>query len=266
MLGAMGQMTSKIAFYAAEKNANMALKLDYNLADAHVSKSLVAIFKDWDLETAKRHIEKAVELSPGSGSVRHAYYLYFICIQNYDRALEEIQLAIKLDPFSLPINTALGELYIYTKEFDKSIDHLNKTIALDPSFRSAIHTKGFAYLFKGEYDKAIETYNTYRKLLDDPLKGVTGLGATYGMMGNHEKAQECLSVLDERVKRDSNLSLNGDYIVIYNAMGDFDKVFEHLEDSMKKEESIFFIIINPFFEKLRREERYLGFIEKHFNK
>ena len=160
----------------------------------------------------------------------------------------------------------MGELYIYKKEFKKSIQQLDKTIALDPTFRSAIHTKGFAYSLLGEHEKAIETFNEYRKLLADPLKGVTGLGAAYGMMGNYEKARECIAVLDERVKRDKSLSLNGDYIVIYNSMGEYDKALDHMEDSIKKEESIFFIMINPFFEKVRMDPRYDKFVEKHFSK
>jgi hypothetical protein len=66
------------------------------------------------------------------------------------------------------------------------------------------------------------------------------------------------------VKRDKNISLNGDYIVIYNGMKDFDKIFVLLEDSIKKEESIFFIMINPIFEELRKDKRYKVLVEKHF--
>ena len=263
MLGAMGQIESKLAFREAEKNAEKALQLDSNIADAHVSKTLVSIFKDWNLDTAQFHIEKAVELSPGSGAVRHAYYLYFICRKDIENAKEQIELAQKLDPFSLPINSTLGELYIYNQEYDKAIEQLDKTIELDPNFRAAIHTKGFAYLWMGEYEKAVKCFNEYRQKIDDPLKGVTGLGAAYAYMGNIEKAKEYLDILDQRVRRDKDLTLNGDYLVIYNALGDFDKVFEHLEDGMKKEESIFFVRINPFFEKLREDERFKKLLDKY---
>jgi len=266
MLGAMGQMPGKYAFDEADKNAKMALSLDNNLADAHVSKSLVAIFKDWDLDVAKYHIEKAIKLNPGSGLIRHAYYLYLICVQDFNRALEEILLAQKLDPFSLPINSALGELYSYIGEFDKALEQLDRTIELDPKFRAAIHTKGFAYLWMGEYQKSIDTFTEYKNMVDDPLKGVTGIGAAYGFMGEIEKAKECIKILDQRIDRDKGLTLNGDYIVIYNSLGDFNKAFEHLENSLLNEESIFFVRFNPFFEKLRKDKRYNKLIEKYFSK
>lgn len=265
MLGGMGQMKSKLAFQEAENHANTALKLDNNLPEAHVSKALVYIFKDWNLTEAKKHIEYAIKLSPGSGAIRHVYYLYFVCVEDYTRAYEEIQLAIKLDPFSLPINSALGEYYLSIREFDKALEQLNKTIKIDPSFRSALHSKGFVYLFKGDYEKAVETYSEYRKLINDPLKGVTGLGATYGAMGNIEKANEYLDILKKRMERDKDVSLNGDFIVIYNSMGNYDKVLEHLEDSLEKEESVFFIMISPFFENLRKDDRYQKLINKYFN-
>jgi adenylate cyclase len=266
MLGAMGQMNVKLAFSEADKNVQMALKLDNNLSEAHVSKMLVSVFKDWDLELAKYHIEKAVKLNPGSGTTRHAYYLYLICVQDFNKAFEEILMALKLDPFSLPINSALGELYTYTGEFDKAIKQLDKTIELDPNFRSAIHSKGFAYLMKGEYKKAIETFTEYRNLINDPLKGITGIGAVYGFMGEIEKAAECIKILDKRIERDKEITLNGDYIVIYNSMGDFDKVIEHLEDGIKNGESIFFVRFSPFFEKLRLDNRYIELTEKYFKK
>ena len=264
MLGAMGQMNTKIAFSEAEKNANKALRLDENNSEAHVSKCLVSIFKDWDLELAKYHIEKAVKLNPGSGATRHAYYLYLICVQDLESAKIQIELAQKLDPFSLPINSTLGELYIYSKEYDKAIEQLDRTIELDPSFRAAIHTKGFAYLWMGEYEKSIQVFEEYRKQVKDPLKGITGLGAAYAYMGVVEKANECLKILDQRVKRDKDVTLNSDYLLIYNALGNFDKAFEHLEDGIIQEESIFFIRINPFFEKLREDERYQKLLNKYF--
>jgi TolB-like protein/Tfp pilus assembly protein PilF len=264
MLGAMGQMDSKTAFKEAEKNASKALELDNNSADAHISKTLVSIFKDWDLDTAKYHIEKAISLSPGSGPARHAYYLYFLCMQDYKNAKEQIELAQKLDPFSLPINSSLGELYIYYNEFEKAIEQLDKTIELDPTFRAAVHTKGYAYLWMGEYEKSIEIFEDYRKMIGDPLKGVTGLGAAYAYKGDIDKAKEYIKVLDQRIERDRDVTLNSDYLMIYNALGNFDKAFEHLEDGIKRGESIFFVRINPFFEKLREDKRFQQLLNKYF--
>lgn len=264
MLGATGQITSKYAFEQAELNVKKALELDDSIADAHLAKTMVAIFKDWDLETAKYHIEKAVELNPGSGGVRHVYYLYYICTEDIDNAKKQIELAQKLDPFSLPINSALGELYVYNREFDKALEQLDRTIELDPSFRAAVHTKGFAYLWMGDYEKSIESFEKYRRMVADPLKGVTGIGAAYAFMGNREKALECIDILDKRKERDKDVSLNGDYLLVYNALGDFDKAFEHLEDGIINEESIFFVRINPVFEKLREDERYQKMLDKYF--
>jgi TolB-like protein len=264
ILGAMGQMDSKTAFSEAEQNANKALSLDKNNADAHVSKTLVSIFKDWDLDNAKNHIEKAIRLSPSSGPARHVYYLYYLCMHDYENAREQIELAQKLDPFSLPINSSLGELYIYSNEHEKALEQLDKTIELDPTFRAAVHTKGYAYLWMGEYDKSIEIFEEYREMIGDPLKGVTGLGAAYAYKGDTSNAIECIKILDERVKRDKDVTLNGDYLMIYNALGNFEKALDHLEDGLKKDESIFFVRFNPFFEQLRSDKRYQELMNKYF--
>ncbi|MDX1701288.1 MAG: hypothetical protein R3250_11760, partial [Melioribacteraceae bacterium] len=102
------------------------------------------------------------------------------------------------------------------------------------------------------------------KMVGDPLKGVTGLGVTYAYMGDRDKAMEYIKIMDQRVKRDKDITLNGDYLLIYNALGNFEKALEHLEDGIKRGESIFFVRINPFFEKFREDERYLELLNKYF--
>jgi len=42
-----------------------ALELDENPPDAHQARALIAIDGEWDLDKAKRHFERALELRPG---------------------------------------------------------------------------------------------------------------------------------------------------------------------------------------------------------
>ena len=56
--------------------ADRALQLDPNLADAHASLGAIALYFDWNWATARRELEKALELDPTATMVYHSYADY----------------------------------------------------------------------------------------------------------------------------------------------------------------------------------------------
>jgi len=58
--------------------------------------------------------------------------------------------------------------------------------------------------------------------------------------GMLDEANECLEQLKERENRDKDVSLHMDFIMIYEALGDFDKVFYYFEKYYREETLWFF--------------------------
>jgi TolB-like protein/Tfp pilus assembly protein PilF len=256
LLGVIGSISTKIAFPRAKELADRAIKLDSKLASAHSSLGLINIFVHWDLDAAYQSFQTALENSPGSGEIYHAYYIYLTAVGKSDEAVDTMKKALQLDPLSLPINQSLGEALMNAGRYDEAIEQLNKTLELDPNFRSAIETKGWAYLFKGVNDKAIETFKEFQKKTGDPLKGQTGLGYTYGVTGKIDKAKDCLQLLSQREKRDTDVNLNMDFLVIYTGLNDLDKVFYYMSKSLDEGNASFFLRTHPFFENIRKDPRF----------
>jgi TolB-like protein/Tfp pilus assembly protein PilF len=263
MMAAMGQMSPQNAYKKAKENAQKSMELDDKLADAYVSLGLIKIFNEWDLKGAKKLFQTALTLKPGDCGIHHANYVYLGAVGKLDEALEEVKLAVQLDPLSLPINTSLAEAYMHLKEYDKAIEQLNKTLELDPTFRAALHSKGWAYFYRGDVDKSIETFMKYYNLLDDPLKGITGLGYVYAKSGRTEEANECINKMKEREKRDKDISLNADFALIYTGLEDYDKVFYYLEKSFEEGNSAYFFRISPLGEDVVKDPRFKELNKKY---
>jgi TolB-like protein/Tfp pilus assembly protein PilF len=262
LLGLIGSIPTKIAFTQAKELADRAIKLDNQSAAAHSSLGLINIFVHWDLDAAYQSFQTAFKHSPGSGEIYHAYYIYLTAVGRIDEAVDAMEKSVQLDPLSLPINQSLGEALMNAGRYADAIEQLDRTLELDSNFRAAIETKGWAYLLKGENNNAIETLKAFQKKTGDPLKGQTGLGYAYSVTGNIDKANECLQLLKQREKRDRDVNLNMDFLVIYAGLNDLDKVFYYMSKSMDEGNVVFFIRTHPFAENIRNDPRFNELIIK----
>ncbi len=263
MLGAMGQMPPQQAFPKGKEMAIKALDLDDGLAESHVSLALTKIFYEWDLEGARKSIEKAMELNPGSADIHHATFLYFWAVNQPNKALTAIKKACELDPLSLIMNQHLGEAFTLTEEYDKALEQLDKTLHMDPTFRPAFENKGWVFVEKRDYENAIEAFLKFHKLTGHPLKGLAGLGYAYGISGKTGKAEECLQKLEKRAQVEPEVMLDMDYVVIYTGLKKTEKILYHLEESLKQHSSVLFIKTAPIFEDLRKDPRYKQLMNKY---
>ena len=261
-LGAMGQLHAKEAFPKAKEAALKALELDDNLAESHVSLGLVQVFYDWDLNGAYKSFRRALELNPGASMVHHSYTLYLWSVGKVEEAVAESKLAVQLDPLSLPILYLLAGAYSFAERYDEAVEQHKKILEMDPTFRSAFEGMGWIYLWKGEIGKSIELFKEYQKLTRDPLKGVTGLGHAYAKAGKFEEANECLQKLKQREQIDKNVSLSLDFAVIYEGLGDFDKVFYHLEKACEQRYGVMWLKYHPGWKHIRSDPRFRNLMKK----
>lgn len=225
MLGGMGQMPPLQAYPRGKEMAQKALQLDNELPESHVAIALIKLFYDWDLEGAEQ--------------------------------------ALELDPLSLIINQHYAQGLVWLGKFKESLIQLNKTLEMDPNFRPAIENKGWVYIEMGDYENAINTFKHFQELTGHPLKGITGLGYAYAINGNIDEAKQCLNKLAQREKIEPEVMLHTDYVVIYTALNDLDKLFYHLEEALKQKSGVYFTKTAPIFKEIRKNPRYNQLMKKY---
>ena len=193
----------------------------------------------------------------------HFYALYYVARDKFEEGVESIKKALELDPLSLIINQHYAEGLIWVGKLEESLAQIDKTLEMDPNFRPAIENKGWVYIEMGDYKNAIKTFQRFQELTGHPLRGQVGLGYAYAISGNIDKAKECLDKLSQREKIEPEVMLHMDFVVIYTALNNLDKLFYHLEKAFKQKAGVFFIKTALIFENLRKTTRYQQLMKKY---
>ena len=240
--------------------------MDNSLTEAHIALALVKMFYEWDWNGAESCFKKALELNPGAAYLHYNYSLYLRAIGNIAKCVEESEKALSLDPLSLVINNNLGENYVFAERYQEAHDQFLKTLELDPNFRSALWSLGYNYIYMNDYDKALETFllaQSRTKGDSIGLKGQAPLGVIYALMDNMDEVDKCLQILKEREEDNPEVSFTFDYVIIYKALKDYDKVFFYLEKAFEERNGgILFIGKHPAWRDVQTDPRFKNLMRK----
>src|SRR5204862_2580393 len=123
------------SYSKAKEAALKALRLDSNLAEAHVALGKVLFFGEIDLAGAMREYKRAIELQPNDATAHH--WLgndALTALGRFEEAIAQGKRAVELDPLSPVINTDFGTTFYYAHRYEDSARQLRKTLEIDPTF------------------------------------------------------------------------------------------------------------------------------------
>jgi serine/threonine-protein kinase len=234
----------------AMRAARQALALDENLAESHVSLALALGLHDYDWEACERHLERAVEINPGSATAQYVYGAYLALRGRLDEALPAAIEAVSLDPVSVMINRFLAATFFYRREYPLAIDQCRKAIALDPAQSASYVFLGRMYLAMGEPEVALAAFH---KACDSPF--VAGwIGHALARMGRAADAREALAGLG-----DSGLAR----MVVHIGLGELDLAFTCLSQACGERYSyIVNLQVDPLFDPLRTDPRFDAILDR----
>jgi TolB-like protein/Tfp pilus assembly protein PilF len=256
-LGAMGQMMPKRAFELAHQYADKALEFDDSIAESHIAKAGAYLFYDWKFDSAFQELQKGRQINPNVTSANQLLSFYYIMMGKKEEAIEIMEEAVRLDPLSPIMNNQLGNVYVFAERYDDAIRQADKLLEINPQMRSSIELKGWATGMRGDWQSALKLFEEVHRLTNHPLKGLMGLGYSHAMVGNIDKAMECIHKLEQRHIEEPDSVVDGDLVAVWLAVGNFDKVFYHIHQCIEKRTSpINFFLQYPPFKVLRNDPRY----------
>jgi len=264
-LGGSGLMSPTEAFKKAKDFAGKANLLDENIAETHLALANSCFWYDWDFEQTARSIKKAMQLSPGTASIHGFYALYLMAAGNLDEALIEVQLATKLDPLSLKEKFRLAELFYRSERYINAIELFDEILADNPFFKEASILKGWSLLFVGEHDLAVNIFRNIAVTSDTFLTFYGGLAYCYHKLGKVKEVLECLKDFKSDLHTGYSHWVSYNYTLIFFALGETEKMFEHLEKSLEyRITPLIFIRMDPVWSEFKNDERFYSLLEKTF--
>jgi serine/threonine protein kinase/tetratricopeptide (TPR) repeat protein len=258
-LGGWGQLAPHDAYPRAKAAAARALEIDDSLAEAHIALAMATKEYDWDFPRAEKAYRRALELNPNY-AVAHMWYGECVAaVGRHPEAIAEFQRALKLDPLSLIINATLGRHgYFFARQYDQAIEQCQKTMDMDPHFWVAHHFLGGVYAAMGRLQEALAAFTRARQL-EPSLETISGLGLTYGRLGQRDNALTALAELHNLAKTGYVSPIN--FALVHMGLGAKDEAFGWLKKALEHHSQwLSEIGVDPLFDSLRSDPRFTALL------
>ena len=257
-----GAMSPRDAMPKAKAAAERALKIDDQLAEAHLALAMVKVFYDWEWSGAERDFKRAIELNVNNSNAHHQYGVaYLMSMGRFDEALAKMRRAQELDPLSLPIDSNLGWVLYQARQYDQAIEQGRKTIHMDPNFFLGHSRLALALALKGVYEEAIAEFQKAITLSAGAPYWIAGLGYTYGLCGKKEQAQKLIDELDELSRQ---RYVSPFYMaMIYSGLREIDQALRWLDKAFDERAGWLILLkVEPMFDPLRSDPRFADLVRR----
>jgi TolB-like protein/DNA-binding winged helix-turn-helix (wHTH) protein/Flp pilus assembly protein TadD len=255
LLGFYGTIPPQQAYPQAKTAASNALRMDGNLAEAHVSLAEVSFWFDWNWSDAETEFKRAIELNPGYDTAYRKYSNFLVARGRVSEALVAARKALELDPLSPTLGTHLGWFMFLGGQADQAIEQLRKTIELDPYYARAHRDLAVALARQGNYPEAIREGQRAIELSESTPIMLEALGYAYARAGRKADTTEILGQLEQqRAHRYVSPFYEA---IIYGAAGQKDRAFDWLERAYgERSPQLAWLKVYPPADELRSDPRF----------
>ncbi|MCH8028101.1 MAG: protein kinase [candidate division Zixibacteria bacterium] len=182
----------------SKEAAEMAIKLDKNLAEAHASMGLV-LDSENNNEGAEKEFLRAIELNPGYHWAHFWYSSLLKEMAMYQKVLEEEEIAFQLNPMSIPLISRRARAKEWSLNFDEAEKLYRRLIEIEPNRMVAYINLGSFLVNIGRNDEAILQA---KKAVEIDNYAYTSLAYLYSQVGEFDKAiwaaNKCLELIQEK--------------------------------------------------------------------
>ncbi len=241
-LAAIGSVTSLRVSALARSSADLALKSDPGLPQAHISDARVKMLFDWDWSSAREAIHKANGLAPASvleASLHRA-------LGDYQAALGSCRRALVIDPLSFPASLQFAACSYAARDFHSAVDECWKLLNLSPDFAPAHLWLALAYEQMGMLDESIVEFQHARLCSACRVQALSGLAS---------HSEEALAEFSQIA---ATRHVSGYWhAVVSAAQGQYEQALDHLENSFQlRDPALLSMRADPRFDGLRGSSRF----------
>jgi tetratricopeptide (TPR) repeat protein len=157
-----GNFTREEGIPQSRAYALKALSIDKNLAEAHATLGAIAIYFDYDWETAEKELKLAMTLNPRYPRAYHLYAQYLTVIGKEKEAHFYIDKALGFEPSDKSLIWC--KYYLYSREgnYDKALQFSEKVRFIDKNEKAYFKRNFYAYLRQNNITKIIEEYKNFQ--------------------------------------------------------------------------------------------------------
>jgi serine/threonine-protein kinase len=264
LLGSYGYMPEVEALTKARVAVDRALELDERLASAHASRGqILRTERDWKAE--EEEYLRAIELDPNYATAHQWYATLLAALGRHEEAREQVLRAGELDPLSHAIRVTTGIVRFMARDYAGALADFRHTVDLEPRFFSAYAWLILLLPLLGRDQEALDAFEKVVELRPDVPYWGFAKAEIHAVAG---KRAEALAALSELKEEWYDPTVHG---IIYALLGDADRAFEHLEESLAdrswrlfvlQKNLLFYMKVGPWFDAIRDDPRFEGLLRR----
>ena len=179
----------------------------------------------------------------------------------FDEGIGFAKRAIELDPFS-PFNQHnLGWGLYYARRFDESIKQYQQLTTDYPNYGLGFYALSKVLRFVGRFEEAFKAIEKANEIFEDSVFAKLGQAESLAAAGQTIEAEKLVEKLKD-LSKDRYVSPY-QMSLVYCYLGDKENALASLEKSFEvKEAWLNWLNVEPVFDRLREDERFLQLQEK----
>lgn len=244
---------------AAEKS----LALDENLAEGWLIRGWLKRQADWDWTNAESDLRRSIQINPKNAVTHLRLALLLSSIGKQTEALAEIRTAQELDPIADYVVGGRFPILEARREYDQALQESEQFSRENKANNSAARAYATFLYHTGNFGKTIELGE--ESMANHSPKNAFAwfslLAASYAKTGQTDSSNEALRKLENLAANDTkalySLAMN------YAETGRADDAIQALQKCFQlREERMFWLNVEPRFENLRGDRRFLEIIRE----
>ena len=254
----IGDLTSekqREAWAAAASDAEKAVAIDPDLAEAHAALGWVRFFTEWNFVEGLAELRRANQLSPWNSTANDLLARVVAYLGQFEEAEKLARQAIELDPLAYQPRTSLARVLSAEGKLDEAEAAGRKGVELQPTAAGCRRWQVFVAIQRGNGAAAL------REAQLEPNEGYRRfeLALAHHARGDRSATDATLA---ELIAKDRNF-LAYQIAEVYAWRGENDKAFEWLQISLDNHDTgTLSLLIDPLMRRLRHDARYGDLLAK----
>ena len=243
------------AWAAARQDAEKAVAVGPNLAEAHAALGWVRFFSEWKFAEGLAELRRAKELAPANPTANDLLARVLVYLGQIQEGEKLARQAIELDPLAYLARGNLARILLAEGKLDEADGEARKSAELQPTAAGSHRWQVVAAVLRGDGEAAL------REAQLEPDEGYRRfeLAVAQYVRGDRQAADAALADLIAN-GRDQ---LAYQIAEVYAVRGDADKALEWLEISFDNHDTgTLSLLVDPLVRGLRDDARYKNLVVK----
>jgi TolB-like protein/Tfp pilus assembly protein PilF len=238
----------------AQSAVEKALEIDPNSAAALDSLGWIHERRDNDLRQAAAYVQRALELEPHDLNVLASAARILQNLGRLDEASVIRKSVVAQDPLNPIRYNNLGALNVYKRNYAEASANMTRIVELSPDYLGGRYLVGLVDLLLGNAESALSNFEQE----GDDIWQLKGRAMANHALGNSEIADDLL----EELIAIAGEEWPSEVAHVYAFRNDVDSAFTWLENSLDTSGGWAEEKLNPLFDNLHDDPRWLPFFEQ----